>query len=48
MIFSVITDVKKGTRAVKSLILLRASHFEAKHERPAIKMKTGIKILENP
>ena len=47
-IFSVITQVKKGTRAVKRRIVLRAVHFVAKHESPEIKRKAGIRMLENP
>lgn len=47
-IFSVITDVKKGTIAVKSLTVLFAVHFVAKHESPVIKRNTGIHKLEKP
>ena len=47
-IFSVITQVKNGIKAVKSLIVFLAVHFAEKQERPAIIKKIGIKMLENP
>ena len=47
-IFSIITEVKNGTTAVRSLIDFLAVQREAKHEIPAIKRNTGIKMLENP
>ena len=47
-IFSVITQVKNGIKAVKSLIVFLAVHFAEKQERPAIIKKIGIKMLEKP
>ena len=47
-IFSIITEVKNGTMAVRSRIDFLAVQREAKQEIPAINKNTGINMLENP
>ncbi len=47
-IFSVITIVKNGMIAVRSLTVFLAVHFVAKQEIPDEKRKSGIKMLEKP
>ena len=47
-IFSVITIVKNGIKAVKNVIVRRAVQTEAKQESPAINKNEGMNMLENP